>query len=196
MEKKLLSGINKAIAKGNADLKKPKAKKPATKKKGPKVEKLKVYQKSKVLNKILTENPDMVLGVQDLRAEKKGYRVDFQPCYQFATDSKDPQHFVSDEGLTDLLISMKDVGPCYCSKCQATIKWSRPKAYTKETKLRCKTDGGYIIMTPKQWDDRPFEWVKVGEINYHSSLRWMDHNKEDAVKINKLLGDEVFQINA
>ena len=200
-KKKLMNGINKAIAKGNKDLKNDKAK---AKKKGPprpakvkgeKKEKIPyVYKKSAVLAKVLKENPDKILAVHDLRAEKKGYRLDLQPAWQLPTDSKEPQHFIQEEGLTDVLVAIREVEGCYCPKCQAGIKWNRPTTFTKQTKLRCKTSGGSIFMTEKQWDARPLEYVKVGEIVHHNCLRWVDHNKEDAVKINNLLGDKVFYV--
>ncbi len=155
-----------------------------------------VYKKSKVLARILDENPDIVDNVQDLRSEKKGYRVNFHPCWKYQKDGSPPEHFVSSEGLQDLLIAMQDVEACYCSKCQAGMKWNRPTTYTKSTRIRCKTTGDFIILTPKQWEARPMLWVRLEDIEYCGVLQWVDHNKEDAVKINKLLGEDVFYVGA
>ena len=193
-----LSAVNKVMTGALAGKGKTKARKtaprPAKVKGEKKPPKLKVYKKSKVLAKILDDNPDMVESVQDLRSEKKGYRVNLHPCWKYQEDGSPPEHFVSFEGLTDVLYAMQSVEPCDCAKCQASMKWSRPATYTKSTRIRCKTTGDYIILTQKQWDDRPMEWVRLEDIEAHSALQWVDHNKEDAVKINKLLGDDVFYV--
>ncbi|HEA30211.1 MAG TPA: hypothetical protein ENH91_09485, partial [Leeuwenhoekiella sp.] len=107
--------IGKALPKTNAKARagktkaKSKAPRPA-KKKGEKAPpKPKVYKKSKVLERIFNDNPDVVESVQDLRSEKKGYRINFHPCWKHQVDGSPPEHFVGCEGLQDLLVSMQDV---------------------------------------------------------------------------------------
>ncbi len=38
------------------------------------------------------------------------------------------------------------------------------------------------------------QWITISEIEYQGALQWVDHNKEDAIKINKLLGEDVFYV--
>lgn len=151
-------------------------------------------KESAVLKRIQNDYDYCVASTHDLRAEKKGYRVDLKPCFNFPSNGKEVKHYVAEDGLVTMLQSMREIKDCFCAACQKTVTFKRPTTYTKETLIRVQTSGGYIL--PKGgFEKRPLEYVAVYELPdmIHGAV-WVDYNTADAAKINKVIGDKVFDV--